>query len=258
MTFLNPSPDHTIWLSPYEAAFVYLPKVACTSWKLHLAKALGVVPTETLTYKNLHDKDVLPLPYVSSLKNQQYHDFALKNQSTEFYYLSVIREPKERAASAYLDKIFFHTNPDSFFSRHVIPSIQAHTNLPSDQKPSFENFLYWIKYSEDPSTKNDHWLPMSSILGLDLNNNLPDNLYCWTMKSIDKAVDALNKLLDYDGPFPSREELGPRPDRKSKDALPNLISDNVNLLLSDIYCDDINLYTLASESELFTFKRKNN
>ena len=51
MTVFHPSPDHSIWLRSQAAVFVYLPKVACTSWKLHLAAALGVQAHQEISYK---------------------------------------------------------------------------------------------------------------------------------------------------------------------------------------------------------------
>ncbi|KZR61790.1 Sulfotransferase family protein [Prochlorococcus sp. MIT 1303] len=239
-----PSPNHTIWLRPHNAAFVYLPKVACTSWKLHLAAALNIQTKEELSYKNLHNPSALPLPYAAHLTPKESDLFKSKQSEGSFKYFSVLREPKERAASAYLDKILFHKNPQSFFSLEIIPAIKSHARIATDDKPSFEQFLLWILESEHQHVSNDHWKPMCDILQLKPEE---DNLKQWTlwpMQEMAKAVSTINQYLGVDLTLPGREALGPRPDRKSKSALNELLNLSSEGLLQEIYSADIALFKL--------------
>ena len=244
-----PSSNHTIWLRPHAAAFVYLPKVACTSWKLHLAAALGIQASEPLSYKNLHNPEVLPLPYLARLSAEEQEILAMQQQSSSFRYFTVMRDPRERAVSGYRDKILLHANPHSFFSLQVLPSIQAHSGLPADEKPSFEQFLRWIQESEDPATQNDHWLPTTRLLGLAPGEGIPENWRFWTMDAMSDAVASMNQLLGFERAFPEREALGPRPDRRSKAAMPDLISAEAELLLQSLYGDDLALYAAIERAQ---------
>ena len=244
-----PSSNHTIWLRPQAAAFVYLPKVACTSWKLHLAAALGIEATEPLSYKNLHNPEVLPLPYVARLSAEEQEALAALQQSSNFRFYTVMRDPRERAVSGYRDKILLHANPQSFFSLQVLPSIQAHAGLSADQKPSFEQFLRWMQESEDPATQNDHWLPTTRLLGLESGEGIPAQWRFWTMDAMADAVACINQLLGFDGAFPGREALGPRPDRRSKASMPDLISAEAEQLLQRLYGDDLALYAAIERAQ---------
>jgi len=244
----TPSSHHTIWLRPHAAAFVYLPKVACTSWKLHLAAALGIQSSEPLSYKNLHNPEVLPLPYVARLSAEEQEALAAQQQSSSFHYYTVMRDPRERAVSAYRDKILLHANPQSFFSLQVLPSIQVHAGLSSDEKPSFEQFLQWMETSDDPATQNDHWLPTTRLLGLAPGEGIPSQWRFWTMDAMSDAVAFMNQLLGFERAFPEREALGLRPDRRSKASMPDLISAEAEQLLQILYKDDLALY-VAIERE---------
>lgn len=242
MTVFHPSPGHTIWLRPHAAAFVYLPKVACTSWKLHLAAALGLPPTQEISYQTVHNPEVLPLPYLSRLTAPERAQFEQLQQTAEFRYYTVMRDPQERAVSAYRDKILLHANPQSFFSQQVLPAIQAHAGLAREIKPSFVQFLRWIQAGQDAATHNDHWCPMSRLLGLEHQRALPQQWRCWSMAAMPQAVAAVNGLLGFDQPFPGREALGPRPDRQSRAAMPDLITAEAEQVLRRVYADDLRLY----------------
>ncbi len=247
MTVFHPSPAHAIWLRPHAAVFVYLPKVACTSWKLHLASALQVQPTQQLSFATVHNPDVLPLPYLSRLTTQEREQLQQLQQSPEFRYYAVMRDPRERAVSAYRDKILLHTNPHSFFSQQVLPAIQSYAGLPVDRKPTFVQFLRWIQDSSDPATENDHWCPMSQLLGLHGYQTIPKQWNCWPMSSMSQAVRTINGFFGLNQPLPDRNALGARPDRRSAVAMNSLLNDETNSLLSSIYREDISLYSSMFE-----------
>lgn len=234
-----PSLGHTIWLQSSNAAFIYLPKAACTSWKIFLGRMLGLkIPKN---YLDIHDAKCLPLPYASSFPPEKQQSLVAGINSGNILLIAVLREPKERILSAYLDKIKNHNNPNSYFSKEVIPSIQAHAGIPADQKPSLEDFLTWIASKQSQHTSNDHWLPMSEILGISTISNARQQWHLWSMKKLDTAAHYLSALTGQELPFPSPQELGPRPSTESSKNLAK-ISDKSSELLESIYRDDLDLY----------------
>ena len=249
----RPSPTHTIWLRQQRAAFIYLPKVACTSWKLFLGRALCLADGTAITYANVHDGAALALPYLSSCSAEEQQTFYTELDRGGLALYSVIREPKERALSAYLDKIFLHKNPHSFFSTTVLPSIQSFHGLDTATIPDFAQFLRWIQAEQSRHCSNDHWRPMTKLLGLQADSEgrvVPNQQWTiWSMNNLQQAAAEIGRLLQYDGAFPGREALGTRPNRNSSMQLESHRSRDVDHLLSTIYCDDLNLYTRIDQSQ---------
>lgn len=252
----GPSPEHTIWLRDHQAAFVYLPKVACTSWKLFLGEALGLT-RETITYANVHNGAALPLPYLSNESSKEQQRFYTEVGNGTIKLFSVLREPRERALSAYLDKIQLHNNPNSYFSQTVLPEIQEFHGLSTGAIPDFAQFLEWIQANRSSHCSNDHWKPMCQLLGLTLNSNgssttaadLPGHWHLWTMPQMPEAAATIGKLLSYSGNFPSREVLGERPNRNSSKHLNDHLTDAVDQLLRQIYEQDLLLYKAVLQSQ---------
>ena len=91
---------------------------------------------------------------------------------------------KPGVLSAYLDKILFHKNPESSFSKIILPEIREYHNLNNEQRPSFHNFLSWNKYIsiEKGLMMNDHWQPMSEILGTKRKGHSDKYTKIWTFK----------------------------------------------------------------------------
>jgi hypothetical protein len=245
-----PSPTHTIWLREQQAAFIYLPKVACTSWKLFLGRALGLADGAEISYANVHDGAALALPYLSSFPADAQQHFQRELNRGAIHRFAVIREPRERALSAYLDKILLHHNPSSYFSLEVLPDIRAFHTLSANAIPSFEQFLQWIINNGSNHCRNDHWIPMTTLLGIetdDLSATSPVTI--WPMTHIDQAASHLGGLLGFTGNFPSREDLGSRPDRQSSERLLAYRTPAIDELLEQIYADDLSLYGRVSQSQ---------
>lgn len=252
MRAATPSPAHTIWLQQQNAAFVYLPKVACTSWKLFLGRALELPHTNRITYANVHDGAALTLPYLidHSPEEQQHFHEELNRAAITIY--AVIREPRERALSAYLDKILWHQNPNSYFSQQVLPDLQAFHGLSGTDKPSFDQFLQWIQAGRSPHCHNDHWQPMSNLLGIDATaegGQLPGHWRLWPMNAMTEAASTVAALLGYSGSFPGREALGERPNRDSSTQLNAYRNATVDQRLHEIYHDDLKLYSAVIQSQ---------
>lgn len=240
-----PSAEHTIWIERHALAFVYIPKVACTSWKLFFYQYLyGGLPAG-LAYSQVHDAEKLPLPYVSILNSTQYatYQHAVANHGATFF--SVIRDPIQRVLSAFLDKILYHTNTRSFFSECVIPEIFAHHSLSNVKKPTFLQFLQWLTESESSHVDNDHWRPMTRILA-----GFPESTKCelWPMTKMHLAVDAVNQHLGSSIVFPSRESLGPRTSTRSDQLISHFFCSDSRRLFESYYRSDLELYHRVLDS----------
>lgn len=235
----SPSLHHTIWLRDQNAAFVYLPKVACTSWKIYLWQALGNRLPDHFDYRDVHNAATLPLPYVATMPAELQAEFnAGLRQGTILTY-AVLREPRSRILSAYLDKIEHHRNPNSYFSTVVIPEIQRFANLASEQQPSFNAFLAWIANQSDRLSLNDHWRPMTSLLG---TSEAGSYTQMWSMDNMTEAIQCFANLLAYEHPFPSRQQLGARQTFDSHSRLVDYFGEAEQALFSSIYAQDLSLY----------------
>lgn len=239
MTHPTPSLTHTIWLREHNAAFVYLPKVACTSWKLYLWQALGNALPDDVHYRQVHDHTALALPYVGTLPFASQQEFQIELSIGRISTYAVIREPKARILSAYLDKILHHTNPNSHFSQAVIPDIQRFAGLKDNNRPSFHNFLNWINAHDNPTSLNDHWRPMSTLLGCDSAENYSR---LWDMDHLNQAVSFFAELLGTSIPFPSRQQLGKRGTYESQNQIEAYFGAAETEIFHHIYAHDLRLY----------------
>jgi hypothetical protein len=239
-----PSLDHTIWIESHDLAFVYLPKVACTSWKLFFAKSLDPHSRAPDNYADVHRPAVLPLPYAGGMPPIAQARFREGVKQGSIRLLAVIREPRERILSAYLDKILLHENPDSFFSREVIPAINRHHNLEAGRLPDLEQFLRWLREAPTSTvTNNDHWRPMSALLGLTdeaITAGMP-GWTLWTMEEMGTAVAHLQQLLGHSIPFPRRQALGPRPTTSSAERMASMFTPSLEPLFEELYGTDLRL-----------------
>lgn len=234
-----PSADHTIWLRDQNAAFVYLPKVACTSWKLFLARALQLPLPEPLPLAAVHDREQVPLPYVSSLKASEQARFHNKLLTGGISLMAVIREPRQRVLSAYLDKVWLHRNPNSYFSQVVLPELRSDLQLDERKLPSFLQFLQWLQMGRSSSCSNDHWLPQRTLIG---HADVFAKTQFWPMECLHEAVTAMQRLIGTDQQFPCREDLAPRKSSGSELRLEEEFTDEVEQRFREIYGDDLDLY----------------
>lgn len=242
----QPSLNHTIWLAEQRIAFIYLPKVACTSWKLFFATCLGLRLPED--YAAVHKFEQLPLPYVALMPQEKQASFldGIQNKSIEV--TTVLREPRERILSAYLDKIKLHHNPNSYFSLKVMPSVRAHAGLSGSECPTFEQFLCWIATSDSPHRYNDHWLSMSTLLGLNGLTPPAANWRVWTMQELDMAAAYFNKILKTSISFPNNESLTHRPSHSTADKLVTMLTPAAENWIQQLYASDLALYTLTCQT----------
>tara|TARA_B100001063_G_scaffold16363_1_gene12578 strand:- start:6176 stop:6892 length:717 start_codon:yes stop_codon:yes gene_type:complete len=233
---MQPSLEHSIWFEEQNFAFIYLPKVACTSWKLHLWQASGHAIPADLEYSDVHNPKRLALPYVDQMAREQQQAFLHKLDLGQLTAMAVIRDPRSRVLSAYLDKILFHSNPLSKFSRNVLPAIQTCFGLVAEQRPSFEQFLRWNQAELDARRWNPHWRPMVHLLGH------TKRLQLWPMEQLDSAVQAVNKRFNCNLSFPKQQVLGPRQTYKSQTQLEQYYGPLEQTLVNEMYRDDLELH----------------
>ena len=237
-----PSLTHTIWLECCDSAFVYLPKVACTSWKLFLAECLqGTLPAN-LAYRDVHNPLQLPLPVVGLMATEQQQVFVHKLLAGNIQLLAVWREPRQRILSAYLDKIVRPPNPSSVFAQIIRPAIQVHHQLAADTSPSFLQFLQWLAAQAHPMCNNDHWKPMNQLLGLDVEGSLNHYEHIWRLEKLPEAARELNHRLGTAVSFPGFEALGPRRSSGSREQLErSFATEGVERLLAQLYAQDLEI-----------------
>ena len=238
----SPSFAHTLWLESHRAAFVYFPKVACTSWKLFIAQLLGLeLPA---VYADVHHQSHLPLPYVSGMEDNRQREFIALVEAGEVELAAVVRDPRERLLSAYLDKIKYHHKPDSYFSLDVQPAIRLFAGIADDQTPTLEQFLDWLLRGDSPHRSNDHWLPMSRILGR-ASGSTNRRYRLWTMNQMGVAADYFNSLFSASVAFPENQSLGPRPSWHSGSVLAKYWSPAVEESFQHLFRADLELYAFA-------------
>ena len=75
--------------------------------------------TNQVTYKTIHNANIINLPYVAKMNNKEKSEFLERIKSRQIECCTMIREPKARVLSAYLDKILFHKNLESSFSKII-------------------------------------------------------------------------------------------------------------------------------------------
>jgi len=233
---MQPSLEHSIWFTDHQFAFIYLPKVACTGWKLFFWQASGHDIPSDLEYRDVHNPGRLTLPYVGRMPKDRQESYLRRLELGELTAMAVIRNPRSRVLSAYLDKILFHRNPHSIFSRKVLPAIQNFFGLMTTQRPSFEQFLRWNQAQAAAQHWNPHWRPMVHLLG---NTN---RLQLWPMEHLDSAVQAANRQLNCNLSFPKRQILGPRPTYNSHEQLERYYGPLEETLVDQMYRDDLELH----------------
>lgn len=245
MSYLRPDPRNCIWFKEQRVAFVYIPKTACTSWKLHLWRLSNGVKSERfLTYAEVHNRKIVELPYLDTMNLAEQDEFYRGINDKEIDIVCILREPRSRILSAYIDKVKEHKKKNSLFAKHVIPSIKKINNNEKDKRPTFYEFLKWVKSSENEFCDNEHWKPATRILGLrnymfGVNHS---NLKIWTMTNNEKAVELFNERFNKEFEFPTSQELGKRKVYKSESLMEEYFGEKEEELFNKIYGNDISIY----------------
>ena len=233
MTKILPSEHHTIWIREYNLCFVYIPKVACTSWKIFLWKIMGGEIQEGSGYTKIHDPDQIRLPYLYKIEESQRKELADNLEEGKTKIMAIVRDPYSRLISAYLNKIKNHENQNSKFTRQIIPSIQDFAELDRSIRPSFSDFIYWLEQSKSKHVQNDHWLPMTNILKWN-----PENINKFELCSIKNMKKAITIAREKSGKninFPDNNYLGARRNNKSENKVVAVINDDCKEIIRKQY-----------------------
>jgi hypothetical protein len=152
-----------IVLEPFQLLFFTSPKVGCTIWKQLFRRMNGAVD-----YRAENTAQLLPWnPVANGLRYLYQYDRATANHMMthpNWTRALIVREPKERFVSAYLDKAFQHpTFLQEQCCRHYAGGVCAHNQAQQQQqqqqqpKPvSPEAFVRVMQTCNNP-----HWRPQS-------------------------------------------------------------------------------------------------
>jgi chondroitin 4-sulfotransferase 11/chondroitin 4-sulfotransferase 13/dermatan 4-sulfotransferase 1 len=222
-----------IFLQKFNIVFAYIPKVACPNWKCILRYLEGY--SDYLNPKTAHDRKLSGLKFLSNISNGQ---DCLKDSKILKY--TCVRNPYTRILSAYLNKVkpfgydevkikqqpYFHNifvQIDSF----------RKASLTEYQDVSFSCFLRWLELSEDPLTRNEHWVPQTSIIGQ--GEVVFDFIGRFENLQIDAPI--LLARMGCDIEFPSQKAIKLPPTR-ANELLDSYYSKNDYELVNRLYASD--------------------
>lgn len=145
----------SIVLEKEKAVYCFIPKVACSSWKLKIMSERGLFPPEDYTGEDTvhHDwamQRVLAQYGIKTLS--QYSSKQAKNILETYFKFLFVRDPLERLLSGYRDKLL-HKN--SYYQTIQKAIINKSSNK-SRQYPEFHEFLNHI-FSGGVLADDIHW-----------------------------------------------------------------------------------------------------
>lgn len=149
-------------IESYKLVFFTLPKVACTEWKLLFRKMMHL-PTwpDTVPLQKLHDPSYNELLYIHNYTKKEATNMLISEEWTKAV---IVREPKERVLSAFLNK--FVEEPQFFLNKccqaHFFPSKEE--QLVCREKKTLGEFTYFLKRTLD--CPNPHWTPQTEAIDL--------------------------------------------------------------------------------------------
>lgn len=231
--------NRNILMTP-DRKIIYLsiPKCACSSIKYFLRKNYG--DDISKIKENVHDTTGSKLINYSKItQHNSLKEILLKSK---FFIFSVIRSPKQRVLSAYLNKFHVKSEPLRSESRLIFGrglfkgDLSDKDVLDKVENITFKKFLKIISEQKNVE-KNEHWRPMiCQLIGLPLYKI---NLY--TFSSLDKLKldieDTLSTKLDFDTTL----KFGSH--QTSSSAQTNKYYDQETYeIFNNIYRDDIDLY----------------
>uniref|UniRef100_A0A7S3Q9I0 Carbohydrate sulfotransferase n=1 Tax=Chaetoceros debilis TaxID=122233 RepID=A0A7S3Q9I0_9STRA len=177
-----------IVIEEYKLVFFFIPKVACTEWKLLFRRILGFSPDwdPEIAIQKLHNPAYNGLTYLSSYTKEEAQEMLTSEDWTRAVF---VREPKERILSAFLDKMVVN----SWYFKHFCcnekqmgmsdPKARDYCN----SRENAEDFPYFLKRTLD--CPNEHW---------DSQANAIDRKW-WTMMNfvgyMDNVADDAQRLL---------------------------------------------------------------
>ncbi|GFH56307.1 hypothetical protein CTEN210_12783 [Chaetoceros tenuissimus] len=135
----------------YKLVFFSFPKVGCTEWKALARRGRGLPPS-TGGYGSIHGD-----PAVLKIKGFPEEEVQEMLTSDEWTRATIVREPKERVLSAFLDK-FVHTHE---FTRFCCRGSEEEVEF-CKQNQEEKDFHYFLHRTQD--CHNEHWAPQRSFV----------------------------------------------------------------------------------------------
>ncbi len=215
-----------------EIRFVYVPKCACTGWKMLMSDAEGGQYSRPGEVHVKQKAKYLSIVNSGSDFFKAYADFPL---------YTMIRDPLERLVSAYVDKIA-RNNLDAVGNYWRNLRQEYHEFL-NGQGCSFEAFLEWICSEATPKrySNDEHWRPFSKIIG-----DTSQYEFVFLMSDLDARISNRNlpqkarSLLDL---FPTKTKSAPHSANANTNFSSVQLTETCVNLFNENYGEDIEVYT---------------
>lgn len=157
--------------------------------------------------------------------------------SEDYFRFSLVRNPFTRIFSAWQSKILLQ-EPSQLQSYRGTPLLVREVTSPQDIFKSFERFLEYIRESEWPDIRNDHWAPQTKLL-------FRDRISFTRIGKVEEMPSALAALAAHIARFGG--ELPPM--SKRNESLiswdPALVSSRSIDLIRQMYRDDFECFGYA-------------
>lgn len=170
---------HNVVLDQQQAAYLEIPKVACTSVRFFLAELLGIANEIGHLHKNRH-----LFPHAQNLEEL----FLTKYK--DYLKFAFIRNPWDRLVSCYLNKIRSDGRNTNLYKDGVASGL-VHYGV-FNSKMSFEEFAEVVSKIKDEES-NQHFLSQHHFL-LDPNGNIAVD-FLGRFETLQKSFDELCDLL---------------------------------------------------------------
>lgn len=213
--------DNFIFLEEQNLVFGYVPKVACTNWKILIRRLQG--------HSDYQDKSIAHDRKLSGFRfldhKSETDNEILKDKNVRK--IAFVRNPYTRVLSAYLDKID-RINKKANTSEHNSHFVRVHADirkfrdaslkrswkykvfgrftLPKDDYVDFITFLTWIKETRSFSgfSQDEHWTPQSEILKYPSVNFD----FLGRFENLENDAKVALEMMGANFNFPSQSEIG--------------------------------------------------
>ena len=235
--------NRNVLLTPdRKILYLSIPKCGCSSIKFMLRKNFG--DSEIQIKKDIHDISSSSLiNYKQIVDQKSFNRFLIEENPFVF---SVIRCPKERILSAYLNKFFDKDEAGRTRNRLTFGpplfnfKLNGNELLEKINNMSFKDFLEIIKEQTDLS-KNEHWRPMASqLLGLPI-----ENIKIYKLSNLSKLKNDLEKYLSKELDFDIKKKVGYH-HTSAHELIDKFFDEKTLNIFNEIYKKDILLFNSLS------------
>ncbi|WP_170764913.1 sulfotransferase family protein [Ruegeria lacuscaerulensis] len=246
--------ENFIFLEEQNIVFGYVPKVACTNWKVLIRRLQGHSDYENKQIA--HDRKKSGFRFLD--RTSEADTKILMDNDVQK--IAFVRNPYSRVLSAYLDKIdrinknknnansndffvsiyndiinFRESSERNSFAQKVLDRFNHSEGRPID----FLTFLQWIKANQSHSwiAQDEHWAPQSDIL------RYPTIKidFLGRFENLGKDAEIALRMMGADFGFPSQNEIGFKATRATSQ-LKEFYSDAHIELVNELYSSDFDAY----------------